>query len=81
MTANKRTNDQHDAAAATASRAHIGCQGWNYEDWITGPAADEIVFYPRGTRPAAMLDIYTRAFATVEIDSTFYAVPSAATRS
>ncbi len=61
------------------SCAHIGCQGWNYEDWVTGPAADETVFYPRGTRPAAMLDIYTRVFATVEIDSTFYAVPSAAT--
>ena len=64
---------------SAASCAHIGCQGWNYEDWVTGPAADETVFYPRGTRPAAMLDIYTRAFATVEIDSTFYAVPSAAT--
>jgi len=64
---------------ATTSCAHIGCQGWNYEDWVTGPATDETVFYPRGTRPAAMLDIYTRAFATVEIDSTFYAVPSAAT--
>lgn len=65
--------------AAAPSCAHIGCQGWNYEDWVTGPAADETVFYPRGTRPAAMLDIYTRAFATVEIDSTFYAVPSAST--
>jgi uncharacterized protein YecE (DUF72 family) len=62
-----------------SSAAHIGCQGWNYEDWVTGPAADETVFYPRSTRPAAMLDIYTRAFTTVEIDSTFYAVPSAAT--
>jgi uncharacterized protein YecE (DUF72 family) len=62
-----------------AACAQIGCQGWNYEDWITGPASDETVFYPRGTRPAAMLDLYTRAFATVEVDSTFYAVPSAAT--
>ncbi|MGI9104914.1 MAG: DUF72 domain-containing protein [Pyrinomonadaceae bacterium] len=59
--------------------AHIGCQGWNYEDWTTGPASDETVFFPRGTRPAAMLDIYPRAFETVEVDSTFYAVPSAAT--
>ncbi|HLL72746.1 MAG TPA: DUF72 domain-containing protein [Pyrinomonadaceae bacterium] len=62
-----------------SSRAHIGCQGWNYDDWVTGPAADELVFYPRGTRPASMLGIYTRAFDTVEVDSTFYAVPSAAT--
>ncbi|HYO98869.1 MAG TPA: DUF72 domain-containing protein [Pyrinomonadaceae bacterium] len=62
-----------------SSRAHIGCQGWNYDDWVTAPAAAEMVFYPRGTRPAAMLGIYTRAFETVEVDSTFYAVPSAAT--
>jgi uncharacterized protein YecE (DUF72 family) len=67
------------AAAAASSCAHIGCQGWNYEDWLAGAAADETVFYPRGTRPAQMLDLYTRAFSTVEIDSTFYAVPSAAT--
>jgi len=69
----------HKTTSLPAACARIGCQGWNYEDWVTGPAADETVFYPRGTRPAAMLDIYTRAFATVEIDSTFYAVPSAAT--
>ena len=50
----------------------VGCQGWNYDDWV----GDEI-FYPRGTRPAAMLEIYARAFATVEVDSTFYAIPSA----
>jgi uncharacterized protein YecE (DUF72 family) len=75
MTGNEKTNEQR----AVAPCAHIGCQGWNYEDWVTGPAADETVFYPRGTRPAGMLPVYTRAYETVEIDSTFYAVPSAAT--
>ena len=75
MTTNEKTNEQRPVAAG----AHIGCQGWNYEDWVTGPATDETVFYPRGTRPAGMLSIYTRAYETVEIDSTFYAVPSAAT--
>ena len=59
-------------------RAHIGCQGWNYDDWVTGPAGASI-FYPRGTRPPAMLGVYARAFETVEVDSTFYAIPSAAT--
>jgi uncharacterized protein YecE (DUF72 family) len=49
---------------------HIGTQGWNYEGWV-GP------FYPCGTRAAEFLDLYVRAFDTVEIDSTFYAVPSA----
>jgi uncharacterized protein YecE (DUF72 family) len=76
MMANGQTNTQR---AAVSASAHIGCQGWNYEDWVTGPAANETVFYPRGTRPVQMLPIYTRAYETVEVDSTFYAVPSAAT--
>jgi uncharacterized protein YecE (DUF72 family) len=52
---------------------HVGCQGWNYEDWVTGPG--ERVFYPRGTRAAGMLEVYARVFETVEVDSTFYAIP------
>jgi uncharacterized protein YecE (DUF72 family) len=46
----------------------IGTQGWNYDAWV-GP------FYPVGTRPADYLTVYARAFDTVEVDSTFYAVP------
>jgi uncharacterized protein YecE (DUF72 family) len=76
MTAHEKTNEQR---ADLSSRAQIGCQGWNYEDWVTGPAADETVFYPRGTRPTGMLRVYARAYETVEVDSTFYAVPPAAT--
>lgn len=60
-------------------RIYVGCQGWNYEDWVTGPAGGDRVFYPRGTRAAGMLEVYARAFETVEVDSTFYAVPAAAT--
>lgn len=56
---------------------HVGCQGWNYEDWVTGPT--ERVFYPRGTRAAGMLEIYARVFETVEVDSTFYAIPPTTT--
>jgi uncharacterized protein YecE (DUF72 family) len=59
--------------------ASVGCQGWNYEDWITGPTSGDKVFYPQGTRAHAMLEIYARAFGTVEVDSTFYAIPSAQT--
>ena len=55
-----------------AASARIGTQGWNYQDWV-GP------FYPAGTRPADFLPIYARAFDSVEVDSTFYAVPAAAT--
>ena len=55
----------------------VGCQGWNYDDWVTGPT--ERVFYPQGTRAASMLEVYARAFDTVEVDSTFYAVPPVST--
>ena len=61
-----------------APLVRVGCQGWNYPDWVTPPAAPRPVFYPRGTRADAMLEEYARAFDTVEVDSTFYAVPSAA---
>jgi uncharacterized protein YecE (DUF72 family) len=47
---------------------HVGTQGWNYDDWV-GP------FYPRGTRAADYLDQYVKVFDTVEVDSTFYAIP------
>lgn len=48
----------------------IGTQGWNYAAWLGG-------LYPEGTRPADFLGLYARAFGSVEVDSTFYAVPSA----
>jgi uncharacterized protein YecE (DUF72 family) len=48
---------------------HLGSQGWNYTAWV-GP------FYPERTRPVDFLSVYARAFETVEVDSTFYAIPS-----
>ena len=57
------------------SRIGIGCQGWNYDDWTT--KADGVsVFYPRGTKSNEMLEIYSKVFATIEVDSTFYAIPA-----
>lgn len=50
------------------ARIRLGAQGWNYDAWV-GP------FYPTGTRSADYLRVYARAFETVEVDSTFYAVP------
>lgn len=50
----------------------VGTQGWNYDAWV-GP------FYPEGTRPADFLTVYARAFDTVEVDSTFYAIPAVKT--
>jgi uncharacterized protein YecE (DUF72 family) len=50
----------------------IGACGWNYDAWV-GP------FYPPGTRPVDFLATYARAFNTVEVDSTFYAIPAVKT--
>ncbi|MDT4895528.1 MAG: hypothetical protein QOH25_605 [Acidobacteriota bacterium] len=63
--------------AALIPSCHVGCQGWNYDDWVTGPGAR--VFYPQGTRSTDMLEVYSRAFETVEVDSTFYAIPPTTT--
>lgn len=50
----------------------IGTQGWNYDAWV-GP------FYPLDTRPTDFLSVYSRAFDSVEVDSTFYGIPVAST--
>ncbi|MGB7925948.1 MAG: DUF72 domain-containing protein [Pyrinomonadaceae bacterium] len=65
--------------STSQGRAQVGCQGWNYEDWVTGPGGGAGIFYPQGTRAADMLGVYARAFETVEVDSTFYAIPSVST--
>jgi uncharacterized protein YecE (DUF72 family) len=48
----------------------LGTQGWNYDAWV-GP------FFPEGTRATDYLTTYARAFDTVEVDATFYAIPAA----
>jgi uncharacterized protein YecE (DUF72 family) len=53
----------------STAKIFIGAQGWNYEDWIGS-------FYPRGSRTKELLSLYASIFDTVEIDSTFYAIPS-----
>lgn len=58
--------------------ARVGCQGWLYHDWTT-KAGGAPVFYPAGTRAEEMLALYSQAFNSVEVDSTFYATPSAQT--
>jgi uncharacterized protein YecE (DUF72 family) len=57
------------------SKIQIGCQGWNYDDWTT-KAGGETIFYPRGTRSNEMLAFYAEIFDSVEVDSTFYAIPA-----
>jgi uncharacterized protein YecE (DUF72 family) len=48
---------------------HIGTSGWHYKHW-RGP------FYPADQRPAGMLAFYVRRFDTVEINNSFYRLPS-----
>lgn len=50
----------------------VGCSGWSYRDWV-GP------FYPPGTPPSRYLRIYASVLDTVEVDSSFYRVPSPGT--
>jgi len=47
---------------------HVGTSGWSYKDW-------EGNFYPEGVRAADYLESYASVLKTVEIDSTFYAIP------
>jgi uncharacterized protein YecE (DUF72 family) len=46
-----------------------GTAGWSYKDWV-GP------FYERGTEPGRFLEVYAESFPGVEVDSTYYRVPS-----
>jgi uncharacterized protein YecE (DUF72 family) len=48
---------------------HIGCSGWNYRDWRG-------VLYPEGLPPRRWLERYAEVFGTVEINATFYRLPT-----
>jgi uncharacterized protein YecE (DUF72 family) len=48
---------------------HIGCSGWVYPHWRE-------LFYPKGVPQRAWLGYYAEHFDTVEINNTFYRLPS-----
>jgi uncharacterized protein YecE (DUF72 family) len=54
-------------------KIHIGTSGWHYKHWL------DDVFYPSGTKPAQMFQHYAQYFDTVEINNSFYHLPSATT--
>lgn len=54
------------------ARVRIGTSGWHYKHWC-GP------FYEDSTAPSQMLQVYLRYFDTVEINNSFYKLPSAET--
>jgi uncharacterized protein YecE (DUF72 family) len=55
-----------------AGKVRIGTSGWHYKHWLD-------VFYPSGTRASEMLQFYARHFDTVEINNSFYQLPTAST--
>ena len=47
----------------------VGCSGWNYKHWRER-------VYPAGLPPRRWLDYYARLFDTVEVNATFYRLPT-----
>jgi uncharacterized protein YecE (DUF72 family) len=47
---------------------HVGCSGWNYDDWRG-------VIYERGLAKKRWLARYAELFDTVEVNSSFYRLP------
>lgn len=51
------------------SNIYIGTSGFSYREWIGK-------FYPKGMKNSELLSYYTSHFNAVEINSTFYKLPS-----
>ena len=54
------------------AQIRIGCSGWSYESWRDG------VFYPPRLASARRLGHYAERFDTVELNSSFYRLPTVA---
>jgi uncharacterized protein YecE (DUF72 family) len=52
-----------------SARIHIGTSGWHYKHW-RGP------FYDPGMRTADMFRFYVQQFDTVEVNNSFYRLPT-----
>jgi uncharacterized protein YecE (DUF72 family) len=48
----------------------VGTSGWNYPEWKGS-------FYPDDIKPAGMLPYYAQRFSSVEVNNTFYRMPTA----
>lgn len=56
---------------AMPGKIYIGCSGFHYKEWKN-------VFYPEGLAQAKWFQFYCEQFNTLEINSTFYKFPTAA---
>ncbi len=70
----KRRGERHSSArtAISLARIGIGTPVWGVKDW-----AGKV--YPVGTQPKDFLFHYSRQFNSIELNSTHYSVPDAAT--
>jgi uncharacterized protein YecE (DUF72 family) len=56
-------------AEGVVGKIHIGTSGWNYRHWFGR-------FYPEHLRQDELLAFYAKSFDTVEINNTFYHLPT-----
>jgi uncharacterized protein YecE (DUF72 family) len=54
------------------NRIYIGTSGWHYKHWMN-------TFYPAGVKQKGFTSYYIRYFGSVEINNSFYRLPSAET--
>lgn len=59
------------ATGASVAGLYVGASGFSYPSWRGD-------FYPRGSRPADFLRLYSERLPSVELNSTFYRLPSEA---
>jgi uncharacterized protein YecE (DUF72 family) len=50
-------------------KIYVGTSGWHYNHWLGN-------FYPEGTKANGQLSYYIRFFKTVEINNSFYRLPT-----
>jgi uncharacterized protein YecE (DUF72 family) len=55
----------------SSGRVYIGTSGWSYKEWARH-------FYPAGVSAARQFSYYALHFPTVEVNATFYRLPTAA---
>ena len=65
-----RPEPPHLKPLGREGRIRVGTSGYSFADWV-GP------FYPAGTPRGRMLDEYVRHFDVVEINSSYYRIPTA----
>ena len=56
----------------SSTHLYVGCTGWAMKEWVGN-------YYPKGTKSSSFLEIYAQQFNTIELNSTYYQIPSTET--